>query len=258
MLPLISAIIVTCMNHPFKIKICGVTSVADALMVAASPADAIGLNFYPPSKRYVELSAAQEIVKAVGQTGTAMTTVGVFVNSDLDHILSLASQLELDTIQLHGDETPEFLQQLIEAALDRSLNFDVIRAIRTLPSNCQSDQQNNIDQSNQSEMDLAAIEAEINRWAGAGAAAILIDAAVAGDFGGTGKQVDWNGFAKINSPVPKILAGGLTPENIQAALETANPAIVDVASGVESAPGIKNGLKTHSFATQSRDFLGID
>ena len=105
-------------------------------------------------------------------------------------------------------------------------------------------------------MDLAAIEAEIISWADAGVDAILIDAAVAGDFGGTGKQVDWKGFSKLRSPVPKILAGGLTAENIQAALKTARPAIVDVASGVESAPGLKDKVKTNLFSSLARELLG--
>ena len=219
-------------------------------MVAASPADAIGLNFYPPSKRYVDLSAAREIVVALRDTNSEIAIVGVFVNSDLDQVLSVASELELDAIQLHGDETPGFLRQLVKASNDQGLRFDFIRAIRTLPSGIQAED------SDRPIMDLAAIEDEIKSWADAGVNAILIDAAVAGDFGGTGKQVDWKGFSKLKSSVPKILAGGLTAENIEAALLQAAPATVDVASGVESAPGIKDKTKTHSFANKARDFLG--
>ena len=223
-------------------------------MVAESSADAIGLNFYEPSKRYVDLSVALKIVAAVRLTNPAMTTVGVFVNSEQDEILSLASELGLDAIQLHGDETPQFLQQLIIATKNRDLQFDFIRAIRTLPIESQADQLDQPSQIDRSKMDLTSIELEIKRWADAGAAAILIDAAVAGDFGGTGKQVDWRGFSKLKSSVPKILAGGLTPENIHDALRKAAPEIVDVASGVESAPGIKDKVKTDALATKVRDF----
>ena len=222
-------------------------------MVAESPADAIGLNFYPPSKRFVDMPAAREIVSAVKQTGTTIVTVGVFVNSDQDHILSIASELTLNAIQLHGDESPGFLRQLVKGAEEQGLSFDFIRAIRTKPSVSQSDASSKPDVS---EMDLAAIEAEIKQWTDAGAAAILIDAAVEGDFGGTGKQVDWKAFSKIKSSVPKILAGGLTPDNILDALTKADPAIVDVASGVELAPGIKDEVKTCSLAARAREFLG--
>ena len=252
-----AAIIVTCMNHPFKIKICGVTSVADAKMVAESPADAIGLNFYPKSKRYVDLAAALKIVAAVRKSDSTMTIAGVFVNAEQDDILLLASELTLDAIQLHGDEKPEFLKQLIIATEKRGLQFDFIRAIRTRPADRQFDgQADPTIQTDQTGMDLADLEAEIKRWTDAGAAAILIDAAVAGDFGGTGKQVDWKGFSRLKSSVPKILAGGLTPENISDALNKAAPATVDVASGVESTPGIKDEAKIRSLATQARDFFG--
>jgi phosphoribosylanthranilate isomerase len=238
-----ATIIVTCMNHPFKIKICGVTSAQDAQMVAGSNADAIGLNFYPSSKRFVDLPAAQSIIAGLAQTHPKLVTVGVFVNADAEQILDTCTAIGLDAVQLHGDESPDFLKQLIQAAETRGLMLDYIRAIRTLPSN------------QQAAMDLEEIESEINRWVEAGAGAILIDAAVAGDFGGTGKQVDWAGFAKLNSSVPKILAGGLTPENLESAIVTAEPTAVDVASGVETNPRQKNAAKTLSFASTADKFL---
>lgn len=224
------------MNHPFKIKICGVTTAEDAQMVAASQADAIGLNFYANSKRFVDLPSAQTIVAALAKSPSTLVTVGVFVNAEVESILNIGQTLGLHTIQLHGDESPNFLKQLSRAAEDRGLKFDFIRAIRTAPRN------------DSAAMNLKEIEAEINRWVDAGVGAILIDAAVGQEFGGTGKQVDWAGFAKLVSPVPKILAGGLTPNNLESAIKTARPDAVDVASGVETEPGHKSASKTKAFA----------
>lgn len=241
--PLRATIIVTCMKHPFKIKICGVTSAEDAQMVAASHADAIGLNFYAPGKRYVASAAAESIVTALSESQPTLVKVGVFVNDEVENILQTCDALGMHSVQLHGDESPDFLQQLIRGAEARGLDLDYIRAIRTLP------------RSDQPAMNLKEIEAEINRWTDAGVGAILIDAAVAGDFGGTGKQVDWAGFAELSSPVPKILAGGLTPENLKSAIETARPDAVDVASGVEMAPGKKSAPKTESFAQTAHNLL---
>ena len=212
-------------------------------MVAASKADAIGLNFYPPSKRFVDLAKAQAIVAALAESKSGLVTVGVFVNSDGEDILNASQTLGLDTVQLHGDESPDFLARLISAADDRGLTLDYIRAIRTAPQN------------DAAAMDLKEIESEISRWTDAGVGAILIDAAVAGDFGGTGKQVDWAGFAKLSSPVPKILAGGLTPDNLDDAIKTAQPDAVDVASGVESEPGHKSASKTEAFAKTAHQSL---
>ena len=231
------------MNHPFKIKICGITSSEDAQMVAASRADAIGLNFYAKSKRFVELAEAQSILAAISESQSKLVTVGVFVNEEVKNILNFSETLGLHSIQLHGDESPDFLEGLIRAAQNRGLKLDFIRAIRTLPC------------SDKSAMDLQEIETEIKHWTDAGAGAILIDAAVAGDFGGTGKQVDWAGFAELSSPVPKILAGGLTPDNLDSAIRTAQPAAVDVASGVETAPRHKSTSKTEAFAATAHQLL---
>jgi len=231
------------MNHPFKIKICGVTSPEDALMVDASQADAIGLNFYAPGKRFVDLPTAESIVATLSKSQSELVTVGVFVNDEIENILSISDTLGLHAVQMHGDESPDFLKQLIRAAEDRGLKLDYIRAIRTPPSNAQA------------AMNLKEIEAKIKRWTDAGVGAILIDAAVAGDFGGTGKQVDWTGFAQLSSPVPKILAGGLTPDNLESAMEAALPDAVDVASGVETEPRSKSASKTKAFATIAHQLL---
>ena len=212
-------------------------------MVADSKADAIGLNFYAHGKRYVDLATAESIVAAISESQSAIIKVGVFVNDEVENILSISDTLGLHSVQLHGDESPEFLKQLIRGARDRGLKLDYIRAIRTLPC------------SDRGAMDQGQIEGTINRWTDSGAGAILIDAAVAGDFGGTGKRVDWAGFAELSSSVPKILAGGLTPDNLETAIRTARPDAVDVASGVETAPRSKSAPKTKAFAATAHPFL---
>lgn len=234
------------MNHPFKIKICGVTSVDDAKMVAATSADAIGLNFYSTGKRYVDPVSARAIVDVLSASAKDIVTVGVFVDSAIDEMINIAESLALDVVQLHGDQCPEDLVSLKSLADGRGLGCDFIRAIRTQPS------------SGVSVMDGASVNAEIDSWVAAGADGILVDAAVAGSFGGTGKQVDWAGFAALDSAVPKILAGGLTPDNIAQAISTASPWAVDVASGVEHSAGVKNESKTRTFADSAIAAFGVD
>ena len=115
------------------------------------------------------------------------------------------------------------------------LSFDIIRAIRTSP------------RSETEALDLSSVTAEAQKWVDAGVDALLIDAAIPEQYGGTGKQVDWQGFSKIEISVPVLLAGGLTPENVAEAISVASPSGVDVASGVEHAPGKKDRDKTFAF-----------
>ena len=225
------------MKHPFKIKICGVTTLQDALAVADSGADAIGLNFYAKGKRYVDVDSAKQIVdalKLIPNKDAPLVLVGVFVNESIDEILGCVERLGLDVVQLHGDESPDGLSELFAQATARGLEFDVVRAIRTAPKT-------------ESALDVQGVEAEAQRWTDAGADAILVDAAANGDFGGTGKQVDWTGVARLSIEVPVILAGGLTPENVGDAIRVAEPCCVDVASGVEESPGIKCHKKVFQF-----------
>ena len=225
------------MKHPFKIKICGVTLLHDALAVAESGADAIGLNFYAKGKRYVLDDSAKQIsdaIKLTRNTDAPIVLVGVFVNESIGTILNLVERLGLDVVQLHGDESPDVLPELLAEAAARGLEFDVVRAIRTAPKT-------------ESALDVQGVEAEAERWTDAGVDAILVDAAANGDFGGTGKQVDWTGVAQLSIAVPVILAGGLTPENVGDAIRIAEPRCVDVASGVESSPGVKCHKKVNQF-----------
>ena len=223
------------MNFPFKTKICGVTTVDDAIMVASSGADAIGLNFFAKGKRYIEPAIAKIVVDAVHETHSEMVIVGVFVNESADTILDIVKTGRLMTVQLHGDEKPEMVPKLRELGDAAGLSFDIVRAIRTSP------------RSETEALDLPAVTAEAQKWMGVGVDALLIDAATPDEYGGTGKQVDWQGFSKIEVNVPVFLAGGLTPENVAKAIAVAHPAGVDVASGVETSPGKKNRDKTFAF-----------
>lgn len=214
----------------FKIKICGVTNVGDALAAVDARADAIGLNFYRGSKRCVPIAAARQIVDAVGEPATC---VGVFVNASAAEIHAICEQARLHVVQLHGNEPPELIQSL-------SSGYEIIRARRL------------------DERGTQAIRADLDACsevAGFALAAILVDAAAAGQFGGTGRTVDWRHLENYQAwikNIPLILAGGLTPANVADAIRIVRPHAVDVASGVESAPGIKDAAKMRDFVAAAR------
>ena len=239
---------------PFRIKICGVTNVGDAIFACRSGADAIGLNFYEPSSRYVcppgipnsdpsKDDAAQIVAAVRGFTDSEKTSpvkiVGVFVNLKTSRVVEIANSLALDGIQLHGDEpASEAVDIREQIGSTRSEPVLIVRAIRTNPGS---------QQQTQPEAELSRIEAEISLWAKSGVDAVLLDAAVAGEFGGTGKSVDWHSVPKINSSVPIILAGGLTGQNVSEAIRISGVQAVDVASGVESSPGRKEDSQVEQF-----------
>lgn len=212
----------------FQIKICGVTRPSDVRLAALAGADAIGLNFHPASPRYVDLATADKIVSAFPP---GVAKVGVFVNAGADQIRGLADRLGLDWIQLHGDEPPEMLSRLGDRQVLRAFRF--------------------------SEHGAAAIPRylELCRSAGRMPDAILVDACQPGEYGGTGVTADWKVIAEIRevfAPLPWVLAGGLTPFNVQDAVAAARPWAVDVASGVESRPGVKNPLLVRAFVAAAQ------
>ncbi len=212
----------------FQIKICGVTSVDDARMVRDAGADAIGLNFFQQSPRYVAPDVARQIVNAVGGD---LQIVGVFVNAALADMRQLAADLPLHLIQLHGDETVELSRDLVP--------HKFIRAFRLC------------------EGDTATIATYFSdcRKLGLAPSAILIDAYQRGKYGGTGKTVNWDALTKIReiaNGVDIVLAGGLVPGNVAEAIGLARPDGVDVAGGVESSPGHKDGGAVESFVTAAR------
>ncbi len=188
-----------------EIKICGITRLEDALCAADCGTDAVGFIFHKASPRYIAPERAREII-AVLPRGTV--TVGVFVNREADEVERTAALCGLDLIQLHGDESPEYCR--------RFPHERVIKAVfpRT-PGDLRS---------------LGAYEVR----------AFLADARDAGRYGGTGKRPDWELAAKLRESHPLILAGGLDAGNIAEALAAVLPHAVDINSGCERAPGIKD------------------
>jgi phosphoribosylanthranilate isomerase len=194
------------------VKICGITSVEDAQAAVEAGADALGFVFYPPSPRYVTPEQADQIIRWLPPF---VTTVGLFVDVPLDMINDIAARCRLDRIQLHGHETPEFCRQLKQP---------VIKAFRI----------KNVDSL-----------AQLPRYT---VSAYLLDAYVEGALpGGTGASFPWDLAAQAKPYGPMILAGGLTPENVAAAIVRLRPYGVDVSSGVERAPGFKDHQKVRAF-----------
>lgn len=213
----------------FRIKVCGVTVVEDVRMLAAAGVDAVGFNFYPRSVRAIDERRAAELA-AVLPPGVAR--VGVFVNATADQIERIARLTPLDYVQLHGDESPEFAAELAGT-------FPVIRAIR-----CRFDEV---------ARPLQWLD-EFQRLGGR-LAALLVDAAHDGQYGGTGAKADWRviePFRQAAAGTPLILAGGLRPENVAEAIAAVRPDGVDTASGVESQPGRKDPDLTARFVENAR------
>lgn len=197
----------------FRIKICGVTCVDDARLASASGADAVGVNFYRGSRRYVPPGAAASIVRAVRDGGA--TPVGVFVNERPEVVAAICRDLGIGVVQLSGNEPPD------EAA---RLPFRRIKAVRLAEG-----------------IDVMAAFGDYP------CDALLLDAGGPGDFGGTGRTLDWAEIPGSGIRKAWMLAGGLTPENVRAAIRLARPGGVDVASGVEDRPGHKDATKVKLF-----------
>ena len=213
----------------FRIKICGITSPEDAVQAVSYGADAIGLNFYEKSPRFLREEKAKQITDEVGESALQ---VGVFVNATSQGIQRVAREVGLNAIQLHGDEPPEFLAELTTRVVIRAHRMDH-RGIAAIVD------------------DLTACQAT-----GRKPEAILVDAMTPGHFGGTGKTVDWDGLADYRErlgEVPLILAGGLTPENVGIAILAVRPSGVDVASGVECSAGVKDPVKMRSFIEKAKE-----
>jgi phosphoribosylanthranilate isomerase len=248
----------------FRVKICGITSIDDALQAVEAGADAIGLNFSEASPRFVAADLAGEIVAAVRQQHDArqVQIFGVFVNATLDDIVwtfregGLYGVEQAVGIQLHGDEPPELLRDLRQHGIGTSEDLlhtlgyapltPVMRAFR-----CQSP-------------DLADVNAYLRACQDLGALpqAVLLDAHQPGAYGGTGKTADWQAIASHRErlfELPVVLAGGLTPQNVAEAIATVRPRGVDVASGVESSPGKKDHAKVWAFvAAAIKGFESLD
>ena len=196
-----------------KVKICGIKTLDDALVAIEVGADYIGFNFYPKSVRFIEKNSCAAITSILKKKYPQIKLVGVFVNSPVEEIKDIMKTCSLDLVQLHGDETLEIMQ---------SLSGKAFKAFRGVPQS-------------------------LDGFARVDAPALLVDASVKGVYGGSGVTADWNGAAELAKKYPLLLAGGLTPENVAEAVGSVKPWGVDVASGVESAPGEKDASKMKAF-----------
>jgi phosphoribosylanthranilate isomerase len=207
-------------TNPVEIKFCGITNLADAESAVALKPWAIGLIFWPGSPRRCSRGDAAEIAAAVKRQ---VEVVGVFLNASLDTIAETADAVGLTMLQLHGDEGPSFCEEA-----GRRTGCKVIKALRV-----------------RSGADIQAAARFHTDYH-------LLDSYVAGQPGGTGRTFAWELVAGHRGRVPVILGGGLTPDNVAEAIAVARPFAVDVASGVELAPGRKDPEKLAAFAAAVR------
>jgi phosphoribosylanthranilate isomerase len=204
-----------------RVKICGVRTPAEAAFAAECGADAVGLNFYPKSPRYIDPRQAADVVRALPPFAAP---VGVFVGMPMRQVTAVAFQLGLRAVQTY--DTPP----------DDAFPFAHVPAFRV--------------------KDAASLDAVRAYVAARKPSAVLIDAYVEGEVGGTGTRAPWHLLAGFDPGVPLVLAGGLTPENVADAIRTVRPWGVDVASGVESSPGVKDPAKVRAFAAAIRAASG--
>ncbi len=194
-----------------RVKICGITSVSDALYAADCGADALGLVFYRKSPRYVSPDQARRIVEALPPM---VTTFGLFVNHPPQQVVEIARFCGIDVLQLHGDESP------VQCGF---APWRVVKALRLRELPC------------------------LQELANYRVSALLLDTWHADSYGGTGRSFDWQIAIPLARQRPVILAGGLTPDNVAEAVRTVRPYGVDVSSGVESAPGRKDPRRVAAF-----------
>ena len=201
-----------------KVKVCGTTSLKDALLAVDNGADAVGFIFYKMSPRNVSQKDAKEII---AELPPFIETVGVFVNETSDKVNRIAEQCRLTAVQLHGEESP---------ALCRRVKRKIIKAFRV---------KNASSLKNISTYDVSGF---------------LLDSYNDESRGGTGQLFDWNLALRVKKQGPVILAGGLNPYNVYTAIHRVQPYGVDVCSGVESSPGVKESKKIKEFIKSVRRF----
>ena len=207
------------------VKICGLNSLDDALVAVDAGADYLGFNFWPKSPRYITREACAGIQAELRRRGAAVSTVGVFVNTPPAEVATVMEACGLDLAQLHGDEAPEHLTPLWGKA------FKAVRNPAAITS-----------------AELEALAAFSPREP-----TFLVDAPAPGQYGGSGQLADWQAAASLATRYPIFLAGGLNPSNVAEAVARVKPWGVDVASGVESAPGRKDHNKIRAFVAAARD-----
>lgn len=197
------------------IKICGITNILDALHAVNAGATAIGFNFYSKSKRYISPNNARDIADKIRNR---ITIIGLFVNEQISVVQEIQNTVGLHYLQFHGDETPKYVSRFSSA----------IKVFRV---------NNNIEDELISQYSTDAI---------------LFDTFSEGEFGGTGRTFNWKLTEPFSKKYSVIIAGGLNPENVQGAIRNAKPFGVDVSSGVEIKPGVKDKIKVTSFINEAR------
>jgi phosphoribosylanthranilate isomerase len=200
-----------------RVKICGITNGRDAKAACNLGTTALGFNFYEKSPRVIAPASAWKIISRLPKN---VESIGVFVNWSAEAIIALGRAMNLDAVQLHGDEPPAVARECarylrVTKALAASANFQ-LKKLRAYPA----------------------------------ASAFLLDAAGTGQYGGSGKRADWAVARRAAKSHRIILAGGLTPENVAEAIRIVRPYAVDVASGVESRPGKKDLGKLRAFFSE--------
>jgi phosphoribosylanthranilate isomerase len=201
-----------------RVKICGITNLDDALAAVDAGADALGFMFYETSPRNVSARVAADIIR---QLPPFVAKVGVFVNATEETIRTTVAECGLDTLQLHGDGTPEFCQKFSPLKVYKAFRIQNLESLQPLP------------------------RYPTDAW--------LLDSFVPDKLGGSGAQFNWDlavEAKKLGRPI--ILAGGLTPENVADAVRKVRPYAVDVSSGVESSPGKKDHAKIRDFIAAAR------
>ncbi len=208
-----------------RVKICGVACLEDALAAASAGADAIGVNFYDGSPRYV---APQEAARWSARVPAHLLRVGVFVNAPEELIIRVVEEVGLDAVQLHGDETADFCRALRARLSPRPVR--IIKALRV---------DSNFDPARARDYE---------------ADAVLLDAAAPGCFGGTGRSFDWEQARQVRWAVAAelFLAGGLAPHNVAQAVSVVQPDWVDACSALESAPGRKDHTLLRDFVRAAK------
>jgi phosphoribosylanthranilate isomerase len=204
-----------------RVKICGIRRLEDARIAVGAGADAIGVNFWRPGRRYISPEVARAVCRALPPF---VTRVGVFADEDPATVQEIAEMCGLDALQLHGDETPEYCRQF-----DRP----VIKGIKVRDAT------------------------SLRHLARYRVAAFLLDAHVPGEMGGTGRTFEWALAAQAGEAGPVILSGGLTSENVVEAIRATAPYAVDVASGVET-NGEKDPAKVRAFITRVHEWNSLE
>jgi phosphoribosylanthranilate isomerase len=200
-----------------RVKICGITRNEDLSAACTAGADALGFVFYAKSPRNLSIEQAASLIKALPPF---VQSVGLFVDAEPGFVRAVLEAVPLDLLQFHGGETPEYCRQF---------GRPYLKAARVRPG-----------------VDLVKYASDFSD-----ARALLLDAFVPGLPGGTGERFDWRLIpAGLNKPI--ILSGGLNPDNVAEAVQTVQPWAVDVSSGVESAPGIKDATKVAAFIERAR------